>query len=147
MFVFVIAELAKTKVAGLFTFANDIPLVGLNPAQRDARRARWTLAHEYAHFVTNRFDAEVTYPEGSPRSRDAYEVLPTGSRRSSSSRHPGSRVDFLEVAGDKRNLSVASILLLAAEFEVSFMPCANELRSWTGFRETRTNTSLPADYD
>jgi Zn-dependent peptidase ImmA (M78 family)/DNA-binding XRE family transcriptional regulator len=127
MFVFTIAELAKTKIAGLFTFANDIPLVGLNPAQRDARRACWTLAHEYAHFLTNRFDAEVTYPEGSRRSRDAYEVF--ADRFAAFFLMPTSGLTrrLLEVAGDKRNISVANILSLAAEFEVSFRAMCERL--------------------
>lgn len=127
LFVFTIPELAKSKVAGLFTYANGVPLVGLNSAQHDARRARWTLAHEYAHFLTNRFAAEITYSEKQRRGRDSYELF--ADRFAAYFLMPTSSVArrLHDVAGDKRSVSVADILALAAEFEVSFQAMCERL--------------------
>jgi Zn-dependent peptidase ImmA (M78 family)/DNA-binding XRE family transcriptional regulator len=127
LLVFAIPELAATKAAGLFTYANDVPLVGINPAQRDSRRARWTLAHEYAHFLTNRYDAEVTYFDGGRTTRDPYEVF--ADRFAAYFLMPTSGVTrrLFEMAGDKKSISVAHILSLAADYEVSFQAMCERL--------------------
>lgn len=47
-------------IAGMFVFASDLgACVALN-ANHPAERQRWSLAHEYAHLLTNRFRAEIT---------------------------------------------------------------------------------------
>ncbi len=75
MLIFGLRELSKTKIAGLFVFALDVPLVAFNIAQRDARRQNWTLAHEYAHFLTNRYDAEITFEDTGRKPRDRSELF------------------------------------------------------------------------
>ena len=49
------------KVAGLFAYNDTLGgCVAVN-AHHPAGRQRWTLAHEYAHFLTSRFSPEVTW--------------------------------------------------------------------------------------
>lgn len=48
------------SIAGMFVFDQEYGgCIALNAAQRLSRR-RWTLAHEYAHFLTDRAQAEIT---------------------------------------------------------------------------------------
>jgi Zn-dependent peptidase ImmA (M78 family)/transcriptional regulator with XRE-family HTH domain len=125
--VFALPELSATKVAGLFTFANDRPLVGVNAAQNDSRRIRWTLAHEYAHFLTNRYDAEVTYFTGGRRSRDPYEVFADKFAAYFLMPSTGLSRAFAELRQDSNSVSVGHILMLAAQFEVSFQAMCERL--------------------
>lgn len=49
------------KVAGLFAYNDTLGgCVAIN-SHHAAGRQRWTLAHEYAHFLTSRFSPEVTW--------------------------------------------------------------------------------------
>jgi Zn-dependent peptidase ImmA (M78 family)/DNA-binding XRE family transcriptional regulator len=49
------------KISGAFAYNDTLGgCIGLNASHPRDRR-NWTLAHEYGHFVTNRFQAEVTY--------------------------------------------------------------------------------------
>ena len=49
------------KIAGLFAFNEALGgCVAIN-ANHPAGRQRWTLAHEYAHFLTSRYSAEITW--------------------------------------------------------------------------------------
>jgi Zn-dependent peptidase ImmA (M78 family)/transcriptional regulator with XRE-family HTH domain len=56
------------KIAGLFAYNDSLGgCVAIN-AQHPAGRQRWTLAHEYAHFMTTRYSAEVTWLNDTRRS-------------------------------------------------------------------------------
>jgi Zn-dependent peptidase ImmA (M78 family)/DNA-binding XRE family transcriptional regulator len=120
--IFGLEELRKTRIAGLFAYSNEYgPLVGFNAAH-DPRRVRWTLCHEYSHYLTERYEPEVTTDlvEGvGRRSRretfaDAFAarfLMPSNglSRRFS---------EMLNDAGGE--MKVAHLLMLAQFFEVSF---------------------------
>ncbi|HTW84499.1 MAG TPA: XRE family transcriptional regulator [Candidatus Sulfotelmatobacter sp.] len=127
MLIFGLPELGKTKIAGLFTFAQDLPMVGFNVRQADPRRRRWTLAHEYAHYLTNRFDAEVTYEAGERRSRDPYEQL--AERFAAHYLMPASGVTrrFAELIGGAKSATVAHVVMLANQFRVSFQAMCERL--------------------
>jgi len=115
----------EAKVAGLFTYSLDLPLVGFNLVESDVRRQRWTLAHEYAHFLTNRYDAEITY-EGR-KSRDAHEVF--ADRFATHFLMPASGVSrrLSEIIGGGERATVAHVLLLADQFRVSFQAMCERL--------------------
>ncbi|MDE2480808.1 MAG: ImmA/IrrE family metallo-endopeptidase [bacterium] len=128
--VFALPQLAETKgILGLFVFSNELPLVGFNPRQPDYRRQQWTLAHEYAHFLTNRFDLEITSEVDARKSRRKHEqfaeafaanfLLPTSgvSRR------------VAELLSGAKSATVAQILLLADQFRVSFQAMCKRLES------------------
>ena len=56
------------KIAGLFAYNDTLGgCVAIN-AQHPAGRQRWTLGHEYAHFLTTRYSAEVTLLNDTRRS-------------------------------------------------------------------------------
>lgn len=49
-----------SKVAGLFFYSDPLgACVGINAAH-PRERGNWTLAHEYAHFLTTRYQVEIT---------------------------------------------------------------------------------------
>ena len=123
--IFGLTELRETKIAGLFTYSLDLPLVGFNVVQNDARRQRWTLAHEYAHFLTNRYDAEITYEE--PKARDTKELF--AERFATHFLMPSSGVSrrFKELIGVSESATVAHVVLLAGQFQVSFRAMCERL--------------------
>jgi len=56
----IFVEPLPSRVAGLFVFVESLGgCIALN-AHHPAERRRWTLAHEYAHFLVSRDRAEVT---------------------------------------------------------------------------------------
>jgi Zn-dependent peptidase ImmA (M78 family)/transcriptional regulator with XRE-family HTH domain len=59
------------KVSGVFAY-NDIlgACVGIN-ANHPSDRRHWSLAHEYGHFLTNRFQTEITFLTPSKRGLSA----------------------------------------------------------------------------
>jgi len=106
------------RVAGLFGISPVAgPCVAINAAH-PATRQNWTLAHEYAHFLTARDRPEVTR-------LGAYRRQPDGERfaerfaaawlmpRSSLQRR------LRELAAAPGGVRVAGLLMLAAEFGVS----------------------------
>jgi Zn-dependent peptidase ImmA (M78 family)/DNA-binding XRE family transcriptional regulator len=125
--IFGLEELRRTRISGLFAYSREYgPLVGFNAAH-DPRRVRWTLCHEYAHYLFERYELEVTEePKSGRRDRreqfaDAFAanfLMPTNgiSRRFS---------EMLSDAGGE--LKVAHLLMLAEVFEVSFQAVTQRL--------------------
>lgn len=125
--IFGLTDLGKTRIAGLFAYSAEYgPLVGFNAAH-DPRRARWTLCHEYAHFLTDRYEPEVTLEEHGPRKskREAFAdafaarfLMPSSglSRRFS---------EMLNDAGG--NMTAAHLVMLAQFFGVSFQAVTQRL--------------------
>lgn len=63
----------SSKIAGMFLASDDYGgCIAVNANYPEDRR-RWTLAHEYAHFLTDRFRPEITVLA-------AYERVPEGER-------------------------------------------------------------------
>lgn len=126
---FGLPQLSETKIAGLFVYAGERGLIGINQRQADRRRQNWTIAHEYAHFLTNRYDPEVTFEVESKKSRDRHEqfaemfaahfLMPTFglSRR------------FSELLGGVAQATAGHILLLANQYQVSFHAMCLRLES------------------
>ena len=56
-----------SRIAGMFSFTDElggcIAVNGKHPAER----RRWTMAHEYAHFLTSRFHSEISLLGGYSR--------------------------------------------------------------------------------
>lgn len=52
--------MSKTSIAGMFVYSSELgACVALN-ANHPVERQRWSLAHEYAHLLTDRFKAEIS---------------------------------------------------------------------------------------
>lgn len=126
---FGLPQLSETRIAGIFVFASDRGLIGLNIRQADRRRQNWTIAHEYAHFLTNRYEPEITFEAESKKLRDRHEqfaeifaanfLMPTYglSRR------------FAELLGGIPRATVGHIILLANQYQVSFQAMCRRLES------------------
>lgn len=62
-----------SRVAGIFGYTDELGgCIAVN-ARHPAERRRWSLAHEYAHFLTNRFRSEITL-------LDSYHRVPATER-------------------------------------------------------------------
>ena len=49
-----------SRVAGLFSYTEELGgCIAVN-ARHPAQRRRWSIAHEYGHFLTNRFQSEIS---------------------------------------------------------------------------------------
>ena len=49
-----------SRVAGIFSYTEELGgCIALNARHPEERR-RWSMAHEYGHFLTTRFQSEVT---------------------------------------------------------------------------------------
>lgn len=129
MLVFALPQLAETKIVGLFIFSSELPLVGFNPSQADARRQNWTLAHEYAHFLTNRFDPEVTYAAETRKSRRRHEQFAEAFAATFLMPSSGVSRRLAELLGGSKSTTVAQIVLLADQFRVSFQAMCRRLES------------------
>lgn len=58
-----------SRVAGMFSYTDDLGgCIAVN-ARHPQDRQRWSLAHEYGHFLSNHFQSEVSMLGGNGRSR------------------------------------------------------------------------------
>lgn len=127
--VFGLEELRGTKVNGIFAYDPEYgPIIGFSLVN-DARRTRWTLCHEYAHFLTERYRSEITLEEAArPRARDRREVF--ADRFAAAFLMPASglsrRFTDLIRESDGR-VTVAHLVLLGHYFEVSFRALVTRL--------------------
>jgi Zn-dependent peptidase ImmA (M78 family)/transcriptional regulator with XRE-family HTH domain len=108
------------NLAGLFAFTEELgACVAVNGNHPEERR-RWTLAHEYAHFLSDRYRAEVTVlldyqrvPE-SERFADAFArhfLMPSaGVMR---------RFHAMKRAKDQK-ITPADVMALSSQYDVSF---------------------------
>ena len=71
----VFAIVLAAKVAGLFAMVEPAGACVAVNAAHPHERQRWTLAHEYAHFLTTRTEAKVTRLHlGAPRATNAWRT-------------------------------------------------------------------------
>ena len=114
------APLATPQLAGLFQFRSDLGgCVAINSTHPEARR-RWTLAHEYCHFLVDRNRGEINILRGGrkvaaqERLADAFAkhfLIPATGL--------GRRFDDIRRATEGR-VSPADVLQLAHTYRVSF---------------------------
>lgn len=125
--IFGLDELRGTRISGIFVYSGEYgPLIGFNPAQ-DPRRLRWTLCHEYAHYLTERYKPEVTI-ENSRQQKDAREIFADAFAECFLMPTTGLSRRFHEMLRDANgNLRVAHVLMLAKFFQVSFQAMTKRL--------------------
>jgi Zn-dependent peptidase ImmA (M78 family)/DNA-binding XRE family transcriptional regulator len=118
--IFGLDELRKTRISGVFAYTKEYgALIGFNTAH-DARRTRWTLCHELAHYLTERFDAEVTAVDAPPTRQEKREVFAEAFAARFLMPGTGLTRRFSEMVRDANGqFKVAHLLLLAHFFEVS----------------------------
>lgn len=127
--IFGLDELRKTKISGVFAYSETFgALVGFN-IEHDPRRIRWTLCHEYAHFLVDRYEPEVTPDafERSPR-KDRREVLADSFASNFLMPATGLSRRFSEMLSDASGeLRVSHLIMLAQFFDVSFQAMVQRL--------------------
>jgi len=127
--IFGVDELRKTKISGLFLYSQEYgPLVGFNAAH-DSRRVRWTLCHEYAHYLSERFEPEITLDVSEkPGRRERREIFADAFAARFLMPATGLSRRFSEMLSDAGGgLKVAHLLMLAQFFEVSFQAVTQRL--------------------
>lgn len=125
--IFGLEELRRTKISGLFAYSAEYgPLVGFNVAH-DARRVRWTLCHEYAHFLTERYEPEITEDSHAGR-RDRREIFADAFAARFLMPATGLSRRFSDMLDDAAGgFKAVHLLMLAEYFEVSFQAVTQRL--------------------
>ena len=113
-------------IAGLYGMAKEVgPCVAIN-SKHPLVRQRWSLAHEYGHFLTRLDRPEVTRMSG-------YQRLPQperlAERFAAAFLMPSSGLErrVRELESGERRVTVADLLLVADEYEVSLQALALRL--------------------
>jgi Zn-dependent peptidase ImmA (M78 family)/DNA-binding XRE family transcriptional regulator len=114
------------KVAGLFAYNDTVGgCIAIN-AHHPHGRQRWTLAHEYAHFLTNRFSPEVTWLD--EKRRPPREVLADSFAMSFLMPAAGLNRRFSEIYRSRQGqVTLADVCTLAALYAVSVQALVGRL--------------------
>ncbi|MBX3277613.1 MAG: ImmA/IrrE family metallo-endopeptidase [Acidobacteria bacterium] len=109
-----------SKVSGVFAY-NDVlgGCIGINSNHPRDRR-NWSLAHEYSHFLTNRYQAEITFLIGKKR-QSASERLADAFAENFLMPASGLNRRFTEMhrASPSGSITLAQICTLADLYQVS----------------------------
>ena len=108
-----------SRVAGIFAYTNELGgCIAVN-ANHPAERRRWSLAHEYAHFLTSRYQSEISVL-GSYLRVPASERIADTFARCLLMPAPGLRRRFNEISrASGGNVSAADICRVAHYYFVS----------------------------
>lgn len=117
-----------SRVGGFFGYTEQLgPCMAIN-AQHPPERRQWSLAHEYAHFLTKRHEVDLTTSVYSP-----YEHVPKNERFAEAFARaflmPAASVSrrFHEMRRDRGKFLPADLCLLASYFRVSIEAMARRL--------------------
>ena len=108
-----------SRVAGLFSYSEDLGgCIAVNMGHPEQRR-RWSIAHEYGHFLTNRFRSELTILSGFARV-PAFERFADSFARSLLMPATGLRRRFYEITqGSEGGVTAAEVCRVAHYYFVS----------------------------
>lgn len=114
------------KVAGLFAYNDTLGgCIAIN-AHHPPGRQRWTLAHEYAHFLTSRFSPEVTCLD--EKKRAPREVLADSFARNFLMPAAGLNRRFSELHRSRQGqVTLADVCTLASLYAVSVQAMVRRL--------------------
>ena len=126
----------RSPIAGLFVFAEPVgACIGLQ-RNHPSERQKWTLAHEYAHFLTHRHDAEVTVLQRSPRDSDKERFADAFAANFLMPEY-GLKRRFAELLQSNKAVTVGAMVALADAYGVSFEAISLRLE---GLRLIRSGT-------
>ena len=153
-----------SDIAGVFAFTQELGgCIGVNIHHPEVQR-RWSLAHEYGHFLTNRYKPDVTHltiqdrVSGAERFADAFAsalLLPTTGVRMKfheMARAVGGRVTPAEVCRLAHSffVSVEAMMRRLEELKLLRKGTWNRLRD-RGFKvqeaQTQMELSIPVHHD
>ena len=109
-----------SRVAGVFAYNEELGgCIGVNVNHPEERR-RWTMAHEYGHFLTSRFRSEITMLGGSYERVPAHERFADAFARSMLMPETGLRRRFNEIArASEGRVTAAEVCRIAHYYFVS----------------------------
>ena len=109
-----------SRVAGLFAYSDDLGgCIGVNVRHPEERR-RWTMAHEYGHFLTSRFRSEITMLGSVYERVPAHERFADAFARSMLMPETGLRRRFNEIARvSQGKVAAAEVCRIAHHYFVS----------------------------
>jgi Zn-dependent peptidase ImmA (M78 family)/transcriptional regulator with XRE-family HTH domain len=138
-----------SKVGGLFGFDSELgACIAMNARQRWEKQ-RWSLAHEYAHFLTRREEVEITVLVDEYRRVPAYERFADNFARNFLLPGAGVARRYQAALADAGQASPALLLEQADWWGVSFEAFVRRLESLrllkTGTYETLANRGFKVD--
>lgn len=110
--------LSDFKIAGMFFYTDQLGGCILVNGQHPPTRQTWSMAHEFAHFLSDRFQKELTILveyERRPRSEQFADAFAANFLMPSS----GLRQRFLRIIQSRKDFTVADLCLLAEQYGVS----------------------------
>ncbi|MEQ4724343.1 XRE family transcriptional regulator [Nonomuraea sp. B19D2] len=115
-----------SKVAGAIVYAEPLGACVAVNAHHPVQRRRWTLAHEYAHFLTRRDRSEITLIENRNNTEERFADLFAANFLMPRS---GLRRRFIELTRERSEgaPTVADLFQMARIFRVSFQAMTHRL--------------------
>lgn len=133
----------EPKIAGLFGYSDELGgCIALN-SRHPAERRRWSLAHEYGHFLATRFRADINYlshaggKSVAERFVDHFAkhfLMPT----------TGLNRAFSEMRLAGQTITLASICTLASHFQISFQALVLRLEELKRIKAGTWETANPS---
>lgn len=117
-----------SKIAGMYAFVADLGYCILLNAKHPKERLRWTLAHEYGHFLADRHKPGIDYTQYSER-------VPSGERfadmfaMSFLMPATGLRQQYFDITNSRGDFQVADVCRLASYYAVSVQAMTLRLES------------------
>ncbi len=121
-----VLPLEEFKIAGMFVYTDVLGGCILVNGQHPRTRQNWSLAHEYAHFLTDRFREEITIffeYERRPRSEQFADAFAASFLMPAA----GLRQRFRRIVQSRKDFTVSDLCLLADQYNVSVEAMAHRL--------------------
>jgi Zn-dependent peptidase ImmA (M78 family)/DNA-binding XRE family transcriptional regulator len=140
----VFMDALDSKLAGLYVFVPDFGYCILVNRQHPEARRRWTIAHEYGHFLVERDRPGVDYSKP-PHRKNETERFSDSFATAFLMPEPGVQSRFYEEAQRTGDFKVGDLCRMAQYFGVSVMAMASRLESmgliprgsWDGVSRSR----------
>jgi Zn-dependent peptidase ImmA (M78 family)/transcriptional regulator with XRE-family HTH domain len=123
-----------SHLAGMYAYVADLGYCILVNAKHPRERQRWTLAHEYGHFLADRHKPGIDYTEPTER-------VPAGERFADAFAMgflvpaTGVRAAFFEVVGSHGDFQVADLCRISSFYQVSIQAMTLRLESLSLIRK------------
>lgn len=109
-----------SKIGGLYACNDELGACVAINRKHPPMRANWSLAHEYAHFLTTRYQADVSLWDDEPWGRAQAEKFADSFAKHFLMPRSGAGRRLTElVAVHKKGVTVADVMALAYDFRVS----------------------------
>ena len=136
------------RIAGMFVFNDQLGGCVMVNGNHPTTRQAWSLAHEYAHYLTNRYQSEVTVLieyERKPRTEQFADHFAASFLMPA----PGIRRRFNLIVQSRTDFSVADLCVMADQYGVSVEAMTRRLERLgclpQGTWQTLANRSLGSD--